>query len=121
MKTVWIPILVALLIASSGCAAKKQLSAEEYYDKASNDFETGAYQAAVEQYRQLLDQYPFSEYSEEAELKIGHAHYLNRSCPEAIAAFTDFQRRHPTSPYLPLVGFLVGECYEQQMRPPDRD
>ena len=121
MKTVWIPLLAALLAVSSGCAAKKQLSAEQYYDKASTDFEGGAYQSAVEHYRELLDQYPFSEYSEEAELKIGHAHYLNRSCPEAIAAFTDFQRRHPTSPYLPLVGFLLGQCYEQQMRPPDRD
>jgi outer membrane protein assembly factor BamD len=110
-----------LLASTSGCGPKKVLSAEEYFSQASNDLHDGAYQLAVEKYRELLDQHPFSEYSEEAELRIAQAHYLNRSCPEAIASFTDFQRRHPTSPYLPFVQFLLGQCYEQQMRPPDRD
>jgi outer membrane protein assembly factor BamD len=112
---------VAVLLLTSGCGPKKTLSAEEYFAQASNEFHDGAYQIAVEKYRELLDQHPFSDYSEEAELKIAHAHYLNHSCPEAIASFTDFQRRHPTSPYLPFVEFLLGQCYEQQMRPPDRD
>jgi outer membrane protein assembly factor BamD len=113
--------VVFLLASTSGCGPKKVLSAEEYFTQASNDFHDGAYQLAVEKYRELLDQHPFSEYSEEAELKIAHAHYLNHSCPEAIASFADFQRRHPTSPYLPFAQFLLGQCYEQQMQPPDRD
>ncbi len=109
------------LCFSWGCAAKKQLTADEYFSNASKEFRRGSYQVAIENYRELLDQYPFSQQSEEAELKIAHAHYLNHSWPEAIAAFSDFQRRHPTSPYLPLVGFLLGECYENQMYPADRD
>jgi outer membrane protein assembly factor BamD len=112
---------VLLLCLTAGCGPKKTLTAEQYFASASNEFHDGAYKIAVERYRELLDQYPFSEYSEEAELKIAHAHYLNHSCPEAIASFTDFQRRHPTSPYLPFVQFLLGQCYEQQMQPPDRD
>lgn len=116
------PVLAFVLLCSSfGCAAKKELSAEQYYGKAAYEFRNGAYTVAIQNYRELLDQHPFSEYTEDAELKIGQAHYLNGACPEAIAAFGDFQRRHPTSPNLPLVGYLIGRCYERQMRPPDRD
>jgi len=115
---VW--VMVALL-GTAGCAAKKPGSADEYFSTASQLLRQGSYTQAVENYRNMLDEYPFSEYSEEAELKIGVAHYKNGSCPEATAAFTDFQRRHPTSPHLPLVGYLLGQCAEEQMRPSDRD
>jgi outer membrane protein assembly factor BamD len=111
----------ALALLCSACGAKKIRSAEEYHRLASDHFRSGAYEAAAEQYRELLDQHPFSEHSDEAELRIAQAHYMSGACAEAVAAFTDFQRRHPTSPELPLVGYLIGQCYERQMRPADRD
>ena len=114
-------IIAVALLGAWGCAAKKPGSATEYFTVASQNLREGSYTQAVENYRNLLDEYPFSEYSEEAELKIGVAQYKNNSCPEATAAFTDFQRRHPTSPHLPLVGYLLGQCAEMQMRPSDRD
>jgi outer membrane protein assembly factor BamD len=114
-------LVLVILFAGAGCATKNRLSADEYFKQASLNLRDGAYELAVEQYRELLDQHPFSEYSEEAELKIAHAHYLKGSCREAIATLSDFQRRHPTSPYLPLVGYLLGRCYEAEIRPPDRD
>lgn len=116
-----VAVLLVATLALSACSPKKPGSADEYYNVASENLRLGSYGQAVEQYRNLLDEYPFSEYSEEAELKIGIAHYKDRSCPEATAAFTDFQRRHPTSPHLPLVGYLLGRCAEEQMRPSDRD
>ena len=76
---------------------------------------------AIDEYHELLDQYPFSEHNEEAELKIAHAQYLSGNYPEAVVALTDFQRRHPTSPHLPLVGYYLGMCYVQQMGTIDRD
>jgi outer membrane protein assembly factor BamD len=112
---------MGLSLTLAACGAKKPGSVEEYYGEASENLRLGSYNQAVEQYRNLLDEYPFSEYSEEAELKIGVAQYKDGACPEATAAFTDFQRRHPTSSYLPLVGYLLGRCAENQMRPSDRD
>jgi outer membrane protein assembly factor BamD len=113
--------VLALACAVASCAAKKTPTADEYFQEAAQEMRDGAYQAAAAEYRELLDQYPFSDYSEEAELKIAHAHFLAGQCTEAIAAFSDFQRRHPTSPHLPFVGYLIGQCYEKQMRPADRD
>jgi len=116
-------ILAALAVAllSAGCSDKQPLSADQYYNEAEQHMRDGAYPLAIESYRELLDQHPFSEHTEEAELRIGVAHYENDACPEAIAAFSDFQRRHPTSPYLSLVGYLIGECHERQMQIPTRD
>jgi len=114
-------LVVGLAVALAGCAPKKPENANEYFAVASDDLRHGSYEQAVEHYRALLDEHPFSEHSEEAELRIGVAQYKAGSCPEATAAFTDFQRRHPTSPHLPLVGYLLGQCAEQQMRPSDRD
>lgn len=118
-RTLCAAICAALFVAA--CGSKKPGSAEEYYADANTYFRDGAYPLAIENYRELLDQHPFSELAEDAEFKIAHAHQQNGACPEAIAAFSDFQRRHPTSPHLPLVGFLIGQCHEDQMQKPDRD
>jgi outer membrane protein assembly factor BamD len=112
---------VLVIAAVSGCAAKKHLTADQYFNDATENFRSGALTLAIDQYHELLDQYPFSEYNEEAELKIAHAHYLAGNYPEAIVALTDFQRRHPTSAHLPFVGYALGMCYVQQMGTADRD
>ncbi len=110
-----VPFLVA------GCAAKKKLSADEYFKQATTDFEQSAFQLAIDEYHEMLDQYPFSDHGEEAELKIAEAQFLAGHYAEAVAAFTDFQRRHPTSPHLAYVGYALGLCYAKQMGTIDRD
>jgi len=120
MKThsiAWFLFLAAL----AGCAGKQHLSADQYFNNATDHFREGALTLSIDEYHELLDQYPFSEYNEEAELKIAHAHYLAGNYPEAIVALTDFQRRHPTSAQLPFVGYALGMCYVQQMGTLDRD
>ena len=107
--------------AVMGCTSKKVLTADEYFQNATRNFRSGSLTLATQQFHELLDQHPFSEYNEEAELRIGHAHYLNGNYPEAVVALTDFQRRHPTSPFLPFVGYYLGMCYVQQMGSIDRD
>jgi len=114
-------ILCALMLAAAGCGGKKKLTADEYYHQATEHFRTGALPVSIEEYHELLDQYPFSDYNEEAELRIAHAQYLSQNYAEAIVALTDFQRRHPTSPSLPLVGYYLGMCYARQMGTIDRD
>ena len=111
----------ALGLLVAGCGATQPTTAPEYQAVADEHLRLGSYSQAAESYRNLLDEHPFSEYSEQAELKIGIAQYKDAACPEATVTLTDFQRRHPTSSYLPLVGYLLGQCAELQMRPSDRD
>ncbi|MCK6555022.1 outer membrane protein assembly factor BamD [Candidatus Binatia bacterium] len=121
MRTVIIIGLALAAAALAGCAGKKGQTSEQYFTTANDSFRTGALDMAIEQFNELLDQHPFSEHSEEAELRIAHAYYLAGSYPEAVVALTDFQRRHPTSPNLPFVGYYLGMCYLRQMNTLDRD
>ena len=112
------PLLLVLAVA---CSSHPKLSADEYYTHASEAFKNKNYEGAVNHYKDLLDQYPFSEHAEEAELRIAHSHYKNHHYAEAIAAFNDFQRMHPMSPELPKVYYLLGKSYMDQMTTTDRD
>jgi len=121
MKGITVVTTALVVAALAGCASKKGQSSEEYFDAANESFRMGALDIAIDQFNELLDQHPFSEHSEEAELKIAHAYYLAGDYPEAVVALTDFQRRHPTSPNLPFVGYYLGMCYVRQMNTIDRD
>ncbi len=116
-----VTLLVALALIA-GCGGNKpKLSADDYYKQASEAFTKHNYDVAVTHYKELLDQYPFSDHAEEAELRIAHAQYKSKHYPEAIAAFNDFQRMHPMSAHLPEVYYLLGKSYMDQMTTTDRD
>src|SRR6185295_7374416 len=107
----------------SACGSRKPplKPADDLYSAGSEFHEKEYYDAAIEQYKLLLDNYPLDPRAEEIELKIAQAHYKNEAYPEAIAAFSDFQRMHPTSTRLPEVEYSIGQAYSDQMTTIDRD
>jgi outer membrane protein assembly factor BamD len=114
-------ILAALLLVV-GCAKKRPLiPPDRLWSEGNRAFEDEAYEVAVERYKALLDQHPFDTNAEEAEFKIAQSYYFSQRYPEAIAAFADFERMHPTSQNLPMVEYHIGLAYMAQMRTVDRD
>ena len=109
------------LAALVGCGAKPKPAADDYYKEATAAFGEKNYDVAISRYKELLDQYPFSDHAEEVELRIAESYYRNKKYPEAIAAFNDFQRMHPMSPKLAKVYYLLGKSYMEQMTTIDRD
>jgi outer membrane protein assembly factor BamD len=121
-RAIALAALLALVLASA-CGSSKQvvLPADDLY-RAGTQYEQEEYfDAAIDQYKLLLDNYPLDDRAEEVELRIAKVHYANESYPEAIAAFSDFQRMHPTSPKLPEVEYTIGQAYMAQMDTIDRD
>lgn len=116
-------VVVGVVVAiAAGCSTKKPvIPPEKLWSEGNAAFKDEAYELAVERFKALLDQHPFDENAEEAELKIGQAHYLAQRYPEAIAAFGDFERMHPTSPSLPVVEYHLGLSYLAQATTTDRD
>ena len=117
-------VVVAALVvlALGGCAGKKTTAPADQLWRAANEaFDDEAWQVAVERYKAMLDQYPFDPNAEEAELRIARAHYLAASFPEAIAAFENFERMHPTSSHLAMVEYHRGMSYAMQHGSADRD
>jgi outer membrane protein assembly factor BamD len=115
-------VVGALVVAIAGCAGKKApVPADQLWTEGNASFEDEAYDYAIEKYKALLDQYPFDQHAEEAELKIAQAYYAAERYPEAIAAFSNFERMHPTSTFLPTTEYHRGLSYLAQYTTADRD
>jgi outer membrane protein assembly factor BamD len=113
---------LGLAVIALGCATKKPIvPPEKLWSEAEEAYHDEAYELAVQRYKALLDQHPFDPRAEEAELKIAQSHYYNQRYAEAIAAFGDFERMHPTSPELPSVEYYLGMSYLAQASTSDRD
>jgi outer membrane protein assembly factor BamD len=113
---------LAVALVAFGCASKKPIiPPEKLWGEAENAFHDEAYELAVDRYKALLDQHPFDARAEEAELKIAQSHYLSQRYAEAIAAFGDFERMHPTSAQLAFVEYHLGMAYLAQSTTSDRD
>ena len=116
------PWLLVLAAACAACAAKsKMVPAPELWQTANEAYDDEAYDLAIDRYKKLLDQYPFDSNAEEAELKIGYAYFLAGRYDEAVAAFEDFERMHPTSQHLASVEYHRGLAHLAPYRTPDRD
>jgi outer membrane protein assembly factor BamD len=115
------PLFAALALFAVGCAGEKVLKDQEYAAQATEAMEHEVYDLAIDKYQKLLEEYPFSEYTEEAQLKVGQAQYMNKQYAEAIASFQDFQRMHPTNPNLAFAEYYMALSYVDQMNGKDRD
>jgi outer membrane protein assembly factor BamD len=115
-------ILVALaLLPATACSLRQKPTGQDYYAQGQLDFAQKEYKAAIENYQHVIDQFPFSPYAEDAEMKIGLAYYQQKEYAEAIGALDDFQRMHPTSQNLELVTYYIGMSYYDQMGREDQD
>jgi len=113
---------LAAVLVVAGCAGKKAVSPPEtLWEEGNQSMDDGAYELAVEKYKKLLDQYPFDENAEGAELSIARAYYRAGRFPEAISAYGDFERMHPTSQNLAQVEYERGLAHMAQHRSVDRE
>ena len=114
-------LLASLALLVSACGAAAIRPEADLFREGSLAFEEESYNSAIEDYKVLLEQYPFSEKAEIASLNIAHAYFLTGEFSTAVDAFNDFERLYPVSPLLPFVGYTIGMCYLEQSRPQDRD
>jgi outer membrane protein assembly factor BamD len=121
MKRLLLILVAFVLLPAASCSLRQKPSGEDYYAQAQLNFATKEYKAAIENYQQVIDKYPFSPYAEDAEMKIGLAYYQQKDYAEAIGALDDFERMHPTSKNLELVSYYIGLSYYDQIGREDED
>jgi outer membrane protein assembly factor BamD len=114
-------LTLLLVLFGVGCNTRQLPSGQDFYSQAENYYNRKLYKGAIDNYQHLIDQYPFSAYSEDAELKIGLAYYQMKNYPEAINALTDFVRMHPTNKNLPMASYYLGMSYYDQIPAPWQD
>ena len=109
------------LLTLVGCSTRKLPTGENYYVKATEEYSQHFYAPAIDDYQKLIDEYPFSPFAEEAELNIGLAYYKSHNYAEAIGAFNDFLRMHPTSKHLDIASYYLAMSHYDQIGRPDQD
>ena len=117
----WLGVLAIALVALDCAGKKRVLPPDKLWSEANHAFDDEAYELAADRYKALLDQYPFDTNAEDAELKLAQSYYLGERYAEAIAAFGDFERMHPTSASLAEVEYHLGMSYLRQSSTSDRD
>src|SRR5882672_507124 len=121
MKRLLLILVAFSLLPVAACSLHKKPTGEDYYAQGQWMFAQKEYKSSIENYQKLIDEYPFSPYAEDAEMRIGLAHYEEKDYAEAIGSLDDFQRMHPTSKNLELVTYYIGMSYYDQIGREDQD
>ncbi len=121
MKRAQVILMAFCLTAIVACSLRKPPTVEDYYAQGELMFAEGNYNNSIENYQRLIDQFPFSPYAEDAELKIGLAYYQMKEYGEAISSLNDFERMHPTNKNLHLASYYLAMSYFDQIGRPDQD
>ena len=119
---VWVLVIVVTLLCS--CAARqepREPTAEENYLMGMEKFDKKNYRDAIPYYQKILENYPFSFYAIQAELKIAESYFLDKKYVEALVHLHGFQELHPTNENIPYVLWMKAVSYSEQFRPIDRD
>ncbi len=124
-------LTIALLCACATAPPDEELpSAESYYQRGLKTLEGRRvflffhdvdYPKAIESFQEVIDNYPYSEYSLLSELAIADIHFEREAYEEASSYYHDFVELHPNHPKVAYALYRNGLCSYNQMRTSNRD
>ncbi len=120
---IFISITACLLWGCSGKNIKTTVGDPEIlYKEGLIKFNKRDYGDALKKFEQLKANFPDSPpFTVLAELKIGDCHFHKGSYVEAIAAYEEFKKIHPTYDEIPYVQYQIASAYFKEMLTLDRD
>ncbi len=127
----WIPWLWAALavLLLCGCGTMKGWFAKKKTDKPPDvmaeegikQLKKKNYEDAIETFEKLKDRYPYSEQALLAQIKVADAYFYKKKYDEALQAYKEFEKLHPTNKAVPYCIYRQGLCYYRQRTTIDRD
>ena len=79
------------------------------------------YDGAIEDFQSIIDNYPYSEYAVEAELRIADAYYEDSHFEEALSYYRDFADLHPQNERVPYTILRSALCHYHEIASIERD
>jgi outer membrane protein assembly factor BamD len=115
-------LFIALCITWSGCGGSESTSqlkygdaAQSLYVKGLGDFYANNCVDADSTFRDVRRKYPYSRFAALAELRLADCLYNDGKYIEAIQAYDQFVRRHPSHTEVPYARFRVALCHYDQI------
>ncbi|MFB6373172.1 MAG: outer membrane protein assembly factor BamD [Bradymonadaceae bacterium] len=127
MKT-WRRGIVLLMLAglcvatgSTGCGTTRQIKkkaesqAEAQFLIAQQKFRNGDYKGAIEKYDRVRNDYPYSPYAVQADLRIADAYFKQDQYASAIEQYEAFVKLHPRHDKVPYARFRAAKAAYENM------
>lgn len=122
---IFVVMIALLLSAVTACSSLKVKDEEKpavtNYREGLEEFSRANWSNALISFETVTNDYPFSQYSTLAELRIIECHFYQNNYVEALLNIQNFQDLHPTNPNMPYILFLKGESYYRQSLKVGRD
>lgn len=116
-------LLAAFVCSNCGWFSKKKPDKppEVMAEEGIKQLRKKKYEDAAETFTRIKDRYPYSEEALLAQIKLADAHFYKKSYEEALQAYKDFEKLHPTNPAVPYCIYRQGLCFYRQRSTIDRD
>ena len=128
ISRVFLVALCAVAAAlAGGCSSAKRRqgpTAEEIYEQARKDLNTGDYTNSIRLYEQLESRYPFANMARQGQLDLMYAYYMGREPESAEDQADQFIRENPAHPRVDYAYYIKGlatfegvpNCLERWLR-----
>ncbi len=131
----FLSMLSLALLVAWGCASPPPSfdeipPAEELYQQGLETLEGSRilgiyrhvdYTAAIETFKAIIDNYPYSDYAVLAELRIADGYFDDGKYEEALSYYRDFGDLHPRNEKVPYTVLRAALCHKQRVKSPNRD
>ena len=122
-------LLVVVLTFTFGCSTfkgwfgkkKKDAPPDVLAEEGIKELKKKNYVDAIDTFEKVKDRYPYSEQALLAQIKLADAYFYKKKYDEALQAYKDFEKLHPTNKAVPYCVYRQGLCYYRQRTTIDRD
>ena len=139
MRTLTRTVSALLLTMAMACASSgpddeefgEVPAAEDLYAEGLAKLEEGGFrfwfidttdhQGAIENFQDIIDNYPYSDYATLAELRIADSYFDQELWEEALSYYRDFAELHPDHDRVPYTIYRASLSHYHQSRPANRD
>ena len=101
-------VVMSLLVGCKSDGEEIEQPEKIYYDQAQARMASGNYFGAIEALEAIETSYPFGKYSEQAQVELIFAHFMNSETEAAHSAAEKFIRLHPRHPNIDYAYFMKG-------------
>jgi outer membrane protein assembly factor BamD len=116
-----LPLVLLSACSSVNEAKKAEGDVKELYSLALFYYQDDSLREAEATFKTVMEYYPLSPYSVEAQLMLGDVYYALESYEEARSYYTTFATLHPSHKKAPYALFQKGMCYFKELLTIDRD
>ncbi|OGP70641.1 MAG: hypothetical protein A2Z73_06680 [Deltaproteobacteria bacterium RBG_13_60_28] len=122
-------LILALAATLGGCSTVKGWFSKKKPDKPPDvmaeegikQLKKKNYDDAIETFEKVRDRYPYSDQAMLAQIKLADSYFYKKKYDEALQAYKEFEKLHPTNKGVPYVVYRQGLCYYRQRSTIDRD